>query len=699
MKKTYLTLAFIACIGLLTAQQVNSVQQVNSKKEVSEFSQAELQKKAKAEKLRFHNRTTNTKAIKSRWYNAAFEIDNLLGGIADISANNLFPDTNILVDYGSSGYSGPWIHSIGECIDPVSSWYTPLPSSTILSIDKSMPYTVDSVGVYCIYSRNTASSIVDTLLIQIRQSTFGYRYWAYSSAPWIYTNFQTDTLAFRPVPHDLGKIYSTDAGVITIKYPLNVAAANDTTPGGFNYFKVAPPSPLSITAGEQVIVTVGFIPGYSWTANVDTLSSKNRLRFISNEENGAGTYCYYDKWDWTCSFIESQYDLYETNTSNLFYTSSFAYSWSVPTYAYEHHWGEVLLSANDTNTYIDSIPPIVTNVYALSPTSIKVEFSEAVDISAENTANYTGLGAIISAVRNVNYDYVTLTLSTPLVNGASNTLTVNNIMDANNNIMPAAQYFTFIFNNSQADIVITEIMYNDQTTADLLEYFEIYNKGTTNANIGGYVITEGVDFTFPANTVLAPGNFLVVAKDDALVNIAFSISGTMKWNSGELDNNGEDVQIKNTIGTVIDVVDYDNSNPWPIKPNGGGASLVLCDASVDNNNPANWIAAYDFVTVYNGDSIFGNPKAHCGPISVNEINESKYVEIYPNPAKDEFVINTSGEEYQISIVSIDGREISRENIHTNQSKINVKGLNSGIYFIHFSNSETGNSFVKKLIVE
>ncbi len=389
MKKIYLTLVFFATFGLLTAQQANDIQVVNSKKEVSDISQAELQTKAQSEIKSFFKRNNNSKVIKSRWYNAAFTIDNVLGGIGTVNANNIFPDTTILVDYGTMGFSGPWIHSIAECVDPMSIWYS---DPNELTINGDMPYTVDSIALYCIYERNTDATVVDTLLIQLRNAGTDARGW-FNHSHFI-TNYGADTCVFRPVPYDLNKIYSTDAGVITFKYPLTVSSEGDTTSNGLNYFKVGPATPFNIGAGEQVIVTFGFIPGYTWTANVDTLTTKNRIRFISMEELGDDTYPTYTKGEWTSSYIQSDDDLFDPAPTS--YTSHLGY---MASYAYEHHWIELLLTADETSVKTNEVGILNVSQNHPNPFSGSTTINYNLDKAANvNVTIYNVAGAQVMTI-------------------------------------------------------------------------------------------------------------------------------------------------------------------------------------------------------------------------------------------------------------------------------------------------------------
>ncbi|MEO8428379.1 MAG: lamin tail domain-containing protein, partial [Verrucomicrobiota bacterium] len=54
------------------------------------------------------------------------------------------------------------------------------------------------------------------------------------------------------------------------------------------------------------------------------------------------------------------------------------------------------------------------------------------------------------------------------------------------------------------DIVINEIMYEPISEDVNDQYVELYNKGTTAIDLGGWQFTEGIDFTIPDNTVIKP---------------------------------------------------------------------------------------------------------------------------------------------------------------------------------------------------
>ncbi len=177
-----------------------------------------------------------------------------------------------------------------------------------------------------------------------------------------------------------------------------------------------------------------------------------------------------------------------------------------------------------------------------------------------------------------------------------------------------------------SDIVITEIMYNPpESGTDTLEFIELYNNGNESVNLGGYEFISGVDFTFPSFS-LASGDFVVVAVNSAAMLNVFGIN-TFEWTSGGLVNGGEPIELVNSSGFTIDIVNYDDVSPWPTQPDGYGPSLILCNPDSDNSLGANWTYSQNFVGLNGVDSsIYATPGfSECGFPPVADFNASQTI--------------------------------------------------------------------------
>lgn len=158
-----------------------------------------------------------------------------------------------------------------------------------------------------------------------------------------------------------------------------------------------------------------------------------------------------------------------------------------------------------------------------------------------------------------------------------------------------------------ADVVISEIMYNNPSTDDY-EFIELYNNGDAPADMTGWSIVQGVDYTF-GNFVLNPGEYVLTTINSTAFDAAFGVT-SFEWAGGQLSNGGETIELVDAIGNQVDIVAYDDANGWPNSPDGAGPSLVLCDYDADNNDPINWAAAttptgFDI----GGTAILANPNA------------------------------------------------------------------------------------------
>jgi hypothetical protein len=151
-------------------------------------------------------------------------------------------------------------------------------------------------------------------------------------------------------------------------------------------------------------------------------------------------------------------------------------------------------------------------------------------------------------------------------------------------------------------IVISELMYNpasDETSPGVGEWIEIVNTGTQATDISGWRFSDD-DATWgaiPAGTILLP-NQIAVIFDAAFTNRA---TFRTEWNVpasalvidvswGNLANNlslgDEPIALLNAASAQMDLVSYDDANPWPSASN--GPSIYLKNLAADNNAGANW---------------------------------------------------------------------------------------------------------------
>jgi hypothetical protein len=155
-------------------------------------------------------------------------------------------------------------------------------------------------------------------------------------------------------------------------------------------------------------------------------------------------------------------------------------------------------------------------------------------------------------------------------------------------------------------LAISEIMYHPLEIPGLsLEYIEIFNGQEYFEDLSGFRIDGDVHFTFPPNTLLPAGGFLVVARDPASVQSYYGITGVLgPWRqqtnvvgtttnvSGEnLPNSGGSVRLENELGAHLLQVNYESSGNWPVAADGAGHSLVLAHPSYGEGDVRAWAAS------------------------------------------------------------------------------------------------------------
>jgi hypothetical protein len=83
---------------------------------------------------------------------------------------------------------------------------------------------------------------------------------------------------------------------------------------------------------------------------------------------------------------------------------------------------------------------------------------------------------------------------------------------------------------------------------------------------------------------------------------------------------------------------------------------------------------------------------------IHESGNNLNVQIIPNPAKDEFVLIMSSENFieaKLTIFKVDGQQISTHNLLQTKTKINVSELSPGIYILNINID--GKPFNKRLV--
>ena len=154
-----------------------------------------------------------------------------------------------------------------------------------------------------------------------------------------------------------------------------------------------------------------------------------------------------------------------------------------------------------------------------------------------------------------------------------------------------------------AGVVINEIMYHP-TSGNLLEsYVELRNPDNIATNISGWRFTKGIQFTFPTNTTLGAGAYLVVAADRSAFTNKYP--GIANFVAGWTGTIGHDLQLEDASGALVNEVQFTDDGDWAVRQmgpvmyahqgwewyaaqDGFGSSLELINPALPNSFAQNW---------------------------------------------------------------------------------------------------------------
>ncbi len=119
-----------------------------------------------------------------------------------------------------------------------------------------------------------------------------------------------------------------------------------------------------------------------------------------------------------------------------------------------------------------------------------------------------------------------------------------------------------------ATVSFTELMYHPAEGGS--EWIELHNPMSIDIDVSGWSLAGGVDHAFPSGTVIPAGEYLVVTP------------------TGELDDGGERVELRNNADRLIDTVAYRAADPWPEAPDGSGVTLAKRSAELWSDHAENW---------------------------------------------------------------------------------------------------------------
>ena len=166
-------------------------------------------------------------------------------------------------------------------------------------------------------------------------------------------------------------------------------------------------------------------------------------------------------------------------------------------------------------------------------------------------------------------------------------------------------------------LFINEIAWAGTVASSSDEWIEIFNPNAVPVELSGWSLSDNGDLTVILAGTIAPYSYFLLERtdDNAISNIAADLIY-----SGNLNNTGERLELRDPSGAVVDRAD--GSSGWPAGNNGTHASMERLGGA---DIPGNW-------TSYNGSGGSGLD-AHGGPVpgTPRQMNSPFLVSTSPTP--------------------------------------------------------------------
>lgn len=155
----------------------------------------------------------------------------------------------------------------------------------------------------------------------------------------------------------------------------------------------------------------------------------------------------------------------------------------------------------------------------------------------------------------------------------------------------------------RSDVVINEIQHEPISGNTDEEYVELYNSGSTQADLSLWEFTKGISFTFPQGTTIPAGGYLVVARNLALfrgTHSEIAASQIVGGFTGKLSERNEHLLLSRPVSvttsggkTVTELAPvceaaYAGSGRWTKSSAQGGSTLERIDPRADGKMASNW---------------------------------------------------------------------------------------------------------------
>lgn len=140
-------------------------------------------------------------------------------------------------------------------------------------------------------------------------------------------------------------------------------------------------------------------------------------------------------------------------------------------------------------------------------------------------------------------------------------------------------------------VVFNELMYNPPGE-EAMEWIELHNQMSVDVDLSNWTLEGGVDYAIPPGTILAGGEYLVIAASPDEMAAESGLDTVLGPYSGRISNGGEQLELRNHTRRLMNVVQFDDGgelgSTWESGPDGTGATLAKRNEQAGSAAPEDW---------------------------------------------------------------------------------------------------------------
>lgn len=146
---------------------------------------------------------------------------------------------------------------------------------------------------------------------------------------------------------------------------------------------------------------------------------------------------------------------------------------------------------------------------------------------------------------------------------------------------------SFACASAQANLLISEVLYDAPNNDNTEEFVELFNAGCSAIDLSGYTLNDNGS-SIPLSGTVAPASYFTIAKDASAFQSLFSTSPSATGMSLGLGNSGDTLTLKNGSSSV-DMVSWENhTSGWSVSASN---KSIYRSSNTDTNSNADWSAS------------------------------------------------------------------------------------------------------------